>query len=622
MAQRSRSFTEYVKHHLDNQLWNALEEYLSNLDSSALQLRLRSISNVGEFELYDTEIQFVNVSNLPGSNIAFDVVLDATLIVYDADRYHNDKSEAIHQWFVLKCEGDLSCNLNNMTINDIEIYYAKSKSSQPMSDSLVPIIHKGELEKTATDFLDKYFPEALSKPMYLDPTELTKRMNLNVKQAKIAKDLSVFGQIYFRDTQATVYDAKSDSDINIPVKRGTIIVDPEVAFQRNLGAFNNTIVHECVHWELHKKAFDLERLFNENASQIKCKVVGGVEGAGNEATKWMEWQANALAPRIQMPLEMFKRQASATIKKYRDKLGIFELCELMPFVIEELAQFFMVSKTAAKIRMIDAGYEEAMGSFIYIDGHYVKPHAFKKGSIKPNQTYSIPAKDAAILCLTNKKLRNAEKYIYIDSHFVLDHPKYIEKNADGKTQMTDYARYHIDECCLAFQLTIKDKIDEHYHTECFLNRDKSSPLNFEIVFTGENEELDDEQRKQLLHDTVMEEAKVLDSLSNNYTQAWKQVLKWRGISQAELARRTSISEKTIGNIINATTIGSINNIVLMCLAAHLPWDISEYMIKHSGTQLLLTNEDHVLYRFALKHMNAKSIEEVQEFLRDQGAKTL
>ena len=113
MIQRSRSFTEYVKHNLDNQLWNALEEYLSDLDSSALQLRLRSIRNVGEYELYDTEIQFVNVSNLPGSNIAFDVVLDATLIVYDADRYHNDKSEVIHQWFVLKCEGDLSCNLKN-----------------------------------------------------------------------------------------------------------------------------------------------------------------------------------------------------------------------------------------------------------------------------------------------------------------------------------------------------------------------------------------------------------------------------------------------------------------------------------------------------------------------------
>ncbi len=77
----------------------------------------------------------------------------------------------------------------------------------------------------------------------------------------------------------------------------------------------------------------------------------------------------------------------------------------MPFVIEELATFFMVSRTAAKLRMIDAGYEEAAGAFIYIDGHYVKPHAYKKGSIKHNQTYSIPAQDAAIQSLVNPKLK-------------------------------------------------------------------------------------------------------------------------------------------------------------------------------------------------------------------------
>jgi hypothetical protein len=72
-----------------------------------------------------------------------------------------------------------------------------------------------------------------------------------------------------------------------------------------------------------------------------------------------------------MPLAMFKKQASSTIRKYRDKLGVFELCEVMPYVIEDLATFFMVSRTAAKLRMIDAGYEEAAGAFIYIDGHYV-----------------------------------------------------------------------------------------------------------------------------------------------------------------------------------------------------------------------------------------------------------
>jgi transcriptional regulator with XRE-family HTH domain len=415
---------------------------------------------------------------------------------------------------------------------------------------------------------------------------------------------------------------KKDARPRKHVLPGTIVVDPSVAFQRNLGAYNNTIVHECVHWALHKKAFALEQLFNAEASQIKCKVVGGIEGQEKDDTKWMEWQANALAPRIQMPLEMFKRQASATIRKYRDQLGVFELCELMPFVIEDLATFFMVSRTAAKLRMIDAGYEEAMGSFIYIDGRYVKPHAFKKGSIKSNQTYSLPARDAAIQSIVNPKLKDTDKYVYVDSHFVLNHPRYVYQNDEGETLMTDYARYHVDECCLAFDLSICGKMEERYHRECFLNRDQGSPIDFDIVYTGDNGELDDERRKKLLHDTVMEEAKVLDGLSNNYTKAWKELLKWRGISQAELSRRTTITEKTIGNIINGETVGTINNVVLMCLAANLPWDMSDYLIQRSGHQLLYNNDDHNWYRFVLKHMYPKSIPEIQAFLQEQGASPL
>lgn len=39
------------------------------------------------------------------------------------------------------------------------------------------------------------------------------------------------------------------------MKSGTILIDPRVAYIRNLGALNNTIIHECVHWHIHRKAF-------------------------------------------------------------------------------------------------------------------------------------------------------------------------------------------------------------------------------------------------------------------------------------------------------------------------------------------------------------------------------
>lgn len=82
----SRSFTECVKNCLDKQLWRALEEYLAKTDPSELNLRLNKVKKPGEIELYDTDVKFVDVTDLPGSKISFDVALDATLIVYDEDR--------------------------------------------------------------------------------------------------------------------------------------------------------------------------------------------------------------------------------------------------------------------------------------------------------------------------------------------------------------------------------------------------------------------------------------------------------------------------------------------------------------------------------------------------------
>ena len=72
----------------------------------------------------------------------------------------------------------------------------------PLSDALVPIIYKEQLEATANDFLGRYYPEALKTPMAIDPTKLAKEMGLTIDVRNITKDLSIFGQVYFHDTEA------------------------------------------------------------------------------------------------------------------------------------------------------------------------------------------------------------------------------------------------------------------------------------------------------------------------------------------------------------------------------------------------------------------------------------
>ena len=117
---------------------------------------------------------------------------------------------------------------------------------------------------------------------------------------------------------------------------------------------------------------------------------------------------------------------------------------------------------------------------------------------------------------------------------------------------------------------------------------------------------------------ILEEAKIYRSLTNDITEAWTAVLKWKKISQAELSRRTSISEKSIGYIIQGRKSGSVDNVVLMCLGANLPGEISEHLLKLSGHVLMPANEDHIIYRYLLFHKNEYSIPEIREFLQEIG----
>ena len=169
---QSRSFKEYVENNLDNQMWRAIEEFLPSVDPSVLDLRLNRVRNVGEIELYDTDLQFVDVSDLPGSAIEFDVVMDATLIIHDEDRYHNDESEAAHQWFMIRCRGELDRKLSDLEIYDVCVYNRRNHQKRPMSNALVPIIYKDDLEKEAEAFLRKYYKEALLQPTWVNPSEL------------------------------------------------------------------------------------------------------------------------------------------------------------------------------------------------------------------------------------------------------------------------------------------------------------------------------------------------------------------------------------------------------------------------------------------------------------------
>ena len=102
---------------------------------------------------------------------------------------------------MLKCRGDLECGLDDFQITGISIYNGKNRQPKPMSDALVPIISKDNLEAVAIDFLKRNYPKALLQPMAVDPSELAKSMGLTVKLKRITEDCAIFGQIFFKIAQ-------------------------------------------------------------------------------------------------------------------------------------------------------------------------------------------------------------------------------------------------------------------------------------------------------------------------------------------------------------------------------------------------------------------------------------
>ena len=118
---------------------------------------------------------------------------------------------------------------------------------------------------------------------------------------------------------------------------------------------------------------------------------------------------------------------------------------------------------------------------------------------------------------------------------------------------------------------------------------------------------------------ILEEAKIYRSLTNDIADSWHKVLQWKHISQAELSRRTGITERTVTTTIKGQRIVTLENVVLLCLAINLPSEISEHLISLSGHALVLSNEDHIIYNYLLRNKYSESLSDIRQFLIDIGS---
>lgn len=622
---QNRSFMDYVAKRFDNQFWEIAERYLiDEFDTSALSFY--RLHRPGQPEIENVKVEHVWIDDLPGMEIQFDVALSLSLFFPEAD-HHYDNSEEKTVWMMIKCRGNLEYHLDDFSVLSYSAYNGKSRTQNPLDDSLVPYIAYEQLEKTAHDFLTRHYPEALKitpvgkPPIWVDPSELAARLGLKVKTQRIREDAMVYGQIFFENTDIPLYDAEAGGEVSTTILEKTILVDPQMYLLRCLGSANNTIIHECVHWDKHRKAFALEKLYNPDASYISCEVVGGAASPlAKKSTEFMERQANQLAPRIQMPAEPFKAKAKEYITRFMREMDVRHTIDVMEAVIHQLESDFGVSKQAAKIRLVELGIEEAIGTFTYLDGHYVTPYSFRKGAIKLNQTFSIGAQDAAIQRFVNPKLRKLTEdgdYLFVDNHYVYNAPLYVEYGEDGRLELTGYARAHMDECCLAFDMAITSKVPDTFHTACFLNREPSD-ITFDITYHNGYQNAPQARQVEMRKKQQEEWLNIRRQMTDDPEQCMGLLLDWRGMKYTDLGDAIDRNPKTISRTVKGLTAPSIETVVRICFGLHLPPTISEKLLAVLRCPLKPMDPGHQWIKEALFLKYPESLDAVKDYLEQFG----
>lgn len=607
-------------------MFSRLKSYIYQ-NRSKLNLHSNLIADPSYVELDDLHIEGVSFKETEDDRILFRAAVQADIIIKGRSR-RDYEEDIVTSWFSISFTGILRCGLNMVTIISIGEYSKERFNKEDaLSQYLIPYVYSKDLDSHAEKFLKKYCPEAQETPMPLPVNEVLEAMCLKVHLAPLPE--GVFGKTYFNNATVEIYTDDRNT-VSADIEEGTILVDPDVFFMRNIGSVNNTIIHECVHWDKHYKFFELQKLINPELTSISCAVVEEYKkeaGSLSEELSWMEWQANAIAPKILIPAKTGRAKLNEILGTLTRAFTSNSRASIMELAISEFADFFKVSTMAAKIRAIELGFDQAAGVFNYVDGQYYPPFSFAKETLKKNQTFIIDRNNAIIESLFNQDLAEdfkAGRFIHAGGMMVINDPKYVSIKNE-RAELTEYALAHVDECCLVFDRTtrVSTQYDDSFYRICFLCRDANSKSFVEAKFNPKEGKNEDVQKRAREMATIAAEAKrvadILAGVPSSFCGALDYHIKRRKYTNEKVEERTGISSRMIQDYRNKNdSKPTLQSVLALCIGLNLHPSFSYDLIAKAGHNIMIPSEEFLVYRYLIDHHHMENIYMWNEKLQDAG----
>ena len=569
--------------------------------------------------LSDIEIQnVVHIEQVDDGAISFSVIVSCDI---EHSISSTGRVSFTEKWLDVRCKVFLGVELTDFEIINInECEQQEDSDNDKYSGELVPIISRDAFENEATKFLEKYYPLALQEPVAVPIRKIAEDMGLSIiEDSLLSSELDIFGLVVFEDGNI------KDKNKNIVIrnaKRGTVLIDPRVYYERTLGTVNFTIAHECFHWYRHQPYHALMKMLGANdelGKIIQCSIGNNAKDSEKwKAVDWMEWQANGVAPHILMPTNTAKIKISELVEKYHihfDGTDGYQIEEM----ISELADFYGLSKQAVKMRIREMGYAKIDGAFTYVNGQYVTPFSFDASALSDNQSFTISSVDLFKAYCLNKDFRKAidtGRFVYIEGHVCLDNEKYIVRS-DGQIKLTQYALSHIDECCFVFDkgysYESKYQGQKYYTQMMYKTPEQPNAQEYSFELNAHN--------KILLSQIqgASKSANAMRLYPGAFSETLVQLMKERKLSNKKLADASLVGERTIQRLRNDEEYPTTVQTVLgLCYGLKLSVPEAEMLVGKTDFNIKPTNPQNYAYRCALSACAENSIYEINEMLEACG----
>ena len=479
-----------------------------------------------------------------------------------------------------------------------------------LSDYLIPILRKDEIEEGAEALLRRLYPKAIADPKENDAFRLAECMGLEVMRLPLHNQKRTRSILFFHAGTVTVKDEQSDEEKDKPphaveIPPNTIVINTN-AVHKDYCQLD--VYHECIHYDWHFMFYRLQDMHSNDVRQLKMirEVKRFRENRRNPLT-WMEWQARRGAFGLMMPLCFMNPLVRKRLKEldgYKLHMG-----EKMDRLARGIAGEYDLPKFRVRARLIQMGFVAARGALNYVDERYIEPFAFSLENGMGDYSFVIDRQSAFIEYERNHDFRErigSGQYVFADGHLCLNQPQYVTQTAKG-LRLTKWANAHVDECCLRFVSVYEQSETAEY---CFgaLNSDEEYNNHY-LMFLGEALT----RQEQL---TAMN--RMINSLPHTFYETLEHLMRMRKITIEQLEEKAFLSARTISRLrTEERREYSLDQVIALCIALALPPWLSCEMLTRAGFTLRSTPL-HRAYRFVLDCMFMDTVEDVQRFLTSSG----